>query len=144
VWRTLDQLRRLRTKLRRRDPRAARREAELEALVAEIASEGGEAVFLAGDVQSEDFAKALVALAVSRSAGSTSPITTQACAQACRAAGRTRPLRALSRLGRLVVHDGYCFAGRRRCIDYADLSCWAAGLYLTFNEERAWSGITRP
>ncbi|WP_233850329.1 SDR family oxidoreductase [Paraburkholderia sp. HD33-4] len=45
---------------------AARRAAELETLVAEIASEGGEAVYLAGDVQSEDFAKALVALAVSR------------------------------------------------------------------------------
>jgi len=45
---------------------AARREAELETLVAEIVSEGGEAAFLAGDVQSEDFAKALVALAVTR------------------------------------------------------------------------------
>ncbi len=45
---------------------AARREAELETLAAEIVSEGGEAAFLAGDVQSEDFAKALVALAVSR------------------------------------------------------------------------------
>jgi NAD(P)-dependent dehydrogenase (short-subunit alcohol dehydrogenase family) len=45
---------------------AARREAELETLAAEIVSEGGEVAFLAGDVQSEDFAKALVALAVSR------------------------------------------------------------------------------
>ena len=45
---------------------AARREAELETLVAEIVGEGGEAAYLAGDVQSEDFAKALVALAVSR------------------------------------------------------------------------------
>jgi len=45
---------------------AARREAELETLAAEIAAAGGEAAFLAGDVQSEDFAKALVALAVSR------------------------------------------------------------------------------
>lgn len=45
---------------------AARRAAELETLVAEIAGEGGEAAYLAGDVQSEDFAKALVALAVSR------------------------------------------------------------------------------
>jgi len=45
---------------------AARREAELETLAAEIVSEGGEAAFLAGDVQSEDFAKALVALAVGR------------------------------------------------------------------------------
>jgi NAD(P)-dependent dehydrogenase (short-subunit alcohol dehydrogenase family) len=45
---------------------AARREAELETLAAEIVSEGGEAAFLAGDVQSEEFAKALVALAVSR------------------------------------------------------------------------------
>src|SRR5258708_26723624 len=44
---------------------AARREAELETLAAEIASEGGEAAFLAGDVQSEDFANALVALAAS-------------------------------------------------------------------------------
>src|SRR6201995_5337982 len=45
---------------------AARRAAELETLAAEIASAGGEAAFLAGDVQSEDFAKALVALPVSR------------------------------------------------------------------------------
>jgi NAD(P)-dependent dehydrogenase (short-subunit alcohol dehydrogenase family) len=45
---------------------AARRQAELESLVAEIAAEGGEAVALAGDVRSESYAKALVALAVSR------------------------------------------------------------------------------
>ncbi|NML30472.1 SDR family oxidoreductase [Paraburkholderia antibiotica] len=45
---------------------AARREAELETLVAEIVRDGGTAVALAGDVQSEAFAKALVALAVSR------------------------------------------------------------------------------
>ncbi len=45
---------------------AARREAELAKVVAEINAAGGEAVALAGDVQSEDFAKALVALAVSR------------------------------------------------------------------------------
>jgi len=45
---------------------AARREAELETLVAEIVGAGGEAVYLAGDVQSEDFAKELVALALSR------------------------------------------------------------------------------
>jgi NAD(P)-dependent dehydrogenase (short-subunit alcohol dehydrogenase family) len=45
---------------------AARREAELESLAAEIAAAGGEAVWLAGDVQSEDYAKALVALATSR------------------------------------------------------------------------------
>jgi NAD(P)-dependent dehydrogenase (short-subunit alcohol dehydrogenase family) len=45
---------------------AARRETELEALVGEIAREGGDAAFLAGDVRSEDFAKAVVALAVSR------------------------------------------------------------------------------
>ena len=45
---------------------AARRAAELEALVAEIARDGGTAVALAGDVQSEAFAKDLVALAVSR------------------------------------------------------------------------------
>ncbi|WP_137886870.1 SDR family oxidoreductase [Pseudomonas sp. 2FE] len=45
---------------------AARREAELAKLVAEISAAGGEAVALAGDVQSEDFAKALVALAVGR------------------------------------------------------------------------------
>src|SRR5690242_11309510 len=44
----------------------ARRAAELEELVAEIVAEGGEAVALAGDVQSEDYAKALVALAVAR------------------------------------------------------------------------------
>jgi NAD(P)-dependent dehydrogenase (short-subunit alcohol dehydrogenase family) len=45
---------------------AARRETELEKLVAEIAAAGGEAVALAGDVQSEDYAKSLVALAVDR------------------------------------------------------------------------------
>jgi NAD(P)-dependent dehydrogenase (short-subunit alcohol dehydrogenase family) len=45
---------------------AARREAELEALVTEIVREGGTAASLAGDVQSEDFASALAALAVRR------------------------------------------------------------------------------
>jgi NAD(P)-dependent dehydrogenase (short-subunit alcohol dehydrogenase family) len=44
----------------------ARRAAELEELVAEIVAEGGEAAALAGDVRSEDYAKALVALAVDR------------------------------------------------------------------------------
>lgn len=44
----------------------ARREAELASLVAEIKAAGGEAEFLAGDVRSEDYAKALVALAVER------------------------------------------------------------------------------
>ncbi|NCP65523.1 MAG: SDR family oxidoreductase [Paraglaciecola sp.] len=43
---------------------AARREAELATLVAEIVSEGGEAIAYAGDVQSEEFAKSLVALTV--------------------------------------------------------------------------------
>jgi NAD(P)-dependent dehydrogenase (short-subunit alcohol dehydrogenase family) len=42
----------------------ARREAELASLVAEITASGGTAVALAGDVRSEDYAKALVALAV--------------------------------------------------------------------------------
>jgi NAD(P)-dependent dehydrogenase (short-subunit alcohol dehydrogenase family) len=45
---------------------AARRAAELETLVGEIRSAGGEAVFLAGDVTSEAFAQALVALAVEK------------------------------------------------------------------------------
>jgi NAD(P)-dependent dehydrogenase (short-subunit alcohol dehydrogenase family) len=45
---------------------AARREAELASLVKEIEAAGGSAVSLAGDVQSEDFAKALVELAVSK------------------------------------------------------------------------------
>ncbi|MDR6293394.1 MULTISPECIES: SDR family oxidoreductase [Inquilinus] len=44
----------------------ARRDAELATLVAEIAAAGGQAVALAGDVRSEDYAKALVALAVER------------------------------------------------------------------------------
>jgi NAD(P)-dependent dehydrogenase (short-subunit alcohol dehydrogenase family) len=44
----------------------ARRPAELDTLVAEIAAGGGEAVALAGDVRSEDYAKALVALAAER------------------------------------------------------------------------------
>jgi len=43
---------------------AARRAAELETLVAEIKADGGDAVYLAGDVQSEDYAKAVVALAI--------------------------------------------------------------------------------
>jgi NAD(P)-dependent dehydrogenase (short-subunit alcohol dehydrogenase family) len=42
----------------------ARRETELASLVAEIKERGGSAVALAGDVRSEDYAKALVALAV--------------------------------------------------------------------------------
>jgi NAD(P)-dependent dehydrogenase (short-subunit alcohol dehydrogenase family) len=42
----------------------ARREAELASLVAEIKGSGGSAVALAGDVRSEEYAKALVALAV--------------------------------------------------------------------------------
>jgi NAD(P)-dependent dehydrogenase (short-subunit alcohol dehydrogenase family) len=45
---------------------AARRESELRKLVDEITSEGGEAIALAGDVQSEEFAKSLVAEAVRR------------------------------------------------------------------------------
>ena len=45
---------------------AARRRAELDTLVAEIHAADGEAVALAGDVQSEDFAHSLVELAVSR------------------------------------------------------------------------------
>lgn len=44
----------------------ARRKQELDALVAEIEADGGEAVALAGDVRSEDYAKALVALAARR------------------------------------------------------------------------------
>jgi NAD(P)-dependent dehydrogenase (short-subunit alcohol dehydrogenase family) len=42
----------------------ARRQAELDALVAEIVSAGGEAAAVAGDIRSEDYARALVALAV--------------------------------------------------------------------------------
>jgi NAD(P)-dependent dehydrogenase (short-subunit alcohol dehydrogenase family) len=44
----------------------ARRKEELDALVAEIEADGGEAVALAGDVRSEDYAKALVALGAER------------------------------------------------------------------------------
>lgn len=44
----------------------ARREAELATLVAEIEADGGVAVALAGDVRSEAYAAALVALAVER------------------------------------------------------------------------------
>jgi NAD(P)-dependent dehydrogenase (short-subunit alcohol dehydrogenase family) len=44
----------------------ARRKDELEQLVAEIAAEGGEALALAGDVRSEDYARALVVLALER------------------------------------------------------------------------------
>ncbi|TCR90812.1 SDR family oxidoreductase [Rhizobium sp. BK376] len=44
----------------------ARRQAELESLVAEIKAEGGDAAALAGDVRSEEYHKGLVALAVER------------------------------------------------------------------------------
>ncbi|MFZ2870201.1 SDR family oxidoreductase [Zavarzinia sp.] len=44
----------------------ARRQAELDSLVAEITAAGGEAVALAGDVRSEAFQQALVATAVDR------------------------------------------------------------------------------
>ncbi|WP_044559657.1 SDR family oxidoreductase [Azospirillum sp. B4] len=44
----------------------ARRQAELDSLVAEIEAAGGQAVALAGDVQHEDYNQALVALAVER------------------------------------------------------------------------------
>ncbi|QIB33851.1 SDR family oxidoreductase [Ancylobacter pratisalsi] len=44
----------------------ARRKDELDALVSEIAAAGGDAVALAGDVRSEDYAQALVALASER------------------------------------------------------------------------------
>ncbi|TCM52702.1 NAD(P)-dependent dehydrogenase (short-subunit alcohol dehydrogenase family) [Rhizobium sp. PP-F2F-G48] len=42
----------------------ARRQAELDRLVAEIAADGGTAIALAGDVRSEDYHRALVATAV--------------------------------------------------------------------------------
>jgi NAD(P)-dependent dehydrogenase (short-subunit alcohol dehydrogenase family) len=48
---------------------AARRSAELDALVAEIRAAGGEAVALAGDVKDEAYARALVGLAVDRFGG---------------------------------------------------------------------------
>jgi NAD(P)-dependent dehydrogenase (short-subunit alcohol dehydrogenase family) len=44
----------------------ARRQAELDSLVAEIEAKGGHAVALAGDVRSEDYQRSLVALAVER------------------------------------------------------------------------------
>jgi NAD(P)-dependent dehydrogenase (short-subunit alcohol dehydrogenase family) len=44
----------------------ARRDAELDKLVTEIHAAGGQAVALAGDVRSEDYARKLVALAVER------------------------------------------------------------------------------
>jgi len=47
----------------------ARRQAELDQLVAEIAAAGGEAVALAGDVREESYAKALVDLATARFGG---------------------------------------------------------------------------
>lgn len=48
---------------------AARRQAELDGLVAEIAASGGRAVAIAGDVKDEDFAGALVEMAVRRFGG---------------------------------------------------------------------------
>lgn len=44
----------------------ARRQAELDALAAEIGAAGGTAVVLAGDVRDEDYARALTALALDR------------------------------------------------------------------------------
>ena len=44
----------------------ARRKTELDSLVSEIEGSGGQAAALAGDVRSEDYAKALVALAAER------------------------------------------------------------------------------
>ena len=63
----------------------ARRQAELDSLVAEIKAAGGEAVALAGDVRSEDYAKALVALAVEKLRQARRRL------QQCRHAGRGRP-----------------------------------------------------
>lgn len=48
---------------------AARRQAELDALVGEIDETGGQAVSLAGDVKDETFAKTLVEMAVGRFGG---------------------------------------------------------------------------
>ncbi|RUZ46471.1 SDR family NAD(P)-dependent oxidoreductase, partial [Mesorhizobium sp. M7A.F.Ca.CA.004.05.2.1] len=48
---------------------AARRQAELDALVAEIADADGIAIALAGDVRDEAYAKALVDLAVEKFGG---------------------------------------------------------------------------
>ena len=48
---------------------AARRQAELDTLVAEIATAGGRATALAGDVKDEAYAKALVDLAVTKFGG---------------------------------------------------------------------------
>jgi NAD(P)-dependent dehydrogenase (short-subunit alcohol dehydrogenase family) len=48
---------------------AARRPAELDALVAEISADGGRAVALPGDVKDEAYAKALVGLAVMKFGG---------------------------------------------------------------------------
>jgi NAD(P)-dependent dehydrogenase (short-subunit alcohol dehydrogenase family) len=48
---------------------AARRQAELDALVAAIEAAGGRAVAIAGDVKDEAYAEALVALAVTRFGG---------------------------------------------------------------------------
>src|SRR5688572_19019429 len=48
---------------------AARRQPELDALVAEIGANGGQAAALAGDVKGEAYAKALVDLAVTKFGG---------------------------------------------------------------------------
>src|SRR6187551_3685376 len=47
----------------------ARRQAELDSLVAEIEASGGQAISLAGDVREESHAKAIVDLAVGRFGG---------------------------------------------------------------------------
>ena len=62
----LDGQRRNFSRPRARSWSRSRRQAELNSLVAEIAAAGGEAAALAGNVRDEDYAKALVALAVER------------------------------------------------------------------------------
>jgi len=47
----------------------ARRQAELNTLVEEIISSGGEAIAIAGDVKDESFAKAMVELAIKHYGG---------------------------------------------------------------------------
>lgn len=143
---------------------AARRQAELEALVAEIGDADGAAIALAGDVRDEAYAKALVDLAVEKfggldiafnnvgavgQMGSISDLSLDgwretldtnltsaflgakyqvpaSCVEACGAAGRDRPLGALSRLGRIELHHRHRAVCRWRRLDQPDVKGLAA------------------
>src|SRR5258707_390048 len=97
----------------------ARRKGELERLIAEIKASGGTAVALAGDVRSEDYAKALVALAV-KSYGRLDVAFNNA--GTLGAAGRAGAVGSLSGVRRCRLRHRNRFACRRRRLDHPHLN----------------------